>query len=88
MTDIVGALCKQARKDFAGSFDAGHRETAGARRNTRFFRLVGRPDAAARAAINQHLDAITEIMVASAGNDAPRVSMMWVMAPLPGADDS
>jgi DNA-binding transcriptional ArsR family regulator len=86
MKEIVRSLCRQASKDFASSFDAPHRESEGRRRNVRFFRLVGRPDAAAREAINKHLDAINEIIVASAGNDEPRVSLMWVLAPLSGDD--
>lgn len=86
MKAIVDALSKQASRDFAKGFAAAHRETAGRRRNMRFFRLVGRPDAATLERINTHLDAITELMVGSAHEEGDRLSLMWVAAPLEGKD--
>lgn len=86
MKEIVDALSKQASRDFAKGFATTHRETAGRRRNMRFFRLVGRPGAATLELINAHLDAITELMVGCAHQKGPRMSLMWVAAPLEGKD--
>jgi predicted ArsR family transcriptional regulator len=80
MCRIVGALCRQADRDFARGFAAGHSKTAGVRRNTRWFRLVGRPDEATLELINAHLDAVTELMAASANGPGERIALTWVAA--------
>jgi hypothetical protein len=83
---IVASICKQAAKDFARGFRAPHLSTAGARRNVRFSRLVGRPDAAALQRINAHLDAITDILAASAQGRGKRIAVSWVVAPQHGRE--
>ncbi|MBL8542501.1 MAG: hypothetical protein JNJ63_01710 [Hyphomonadaceae bacterium] len=40
---LVASICKQANRDFSRGVNAPHRKTSGARRNTRFGRLVARP---------------------------------------------
>ncbi len=81
MKAIAGAICKQATRDFSRGFDAPHRNPVGATRNVRFGRLVGRPDAATLKRINTHLDAITELLLASTHGTGPRIAMTWVVAP-------
>jgi len=84
LRDLVASICRQASRDFARGFDASHRKTAGAKRNTRFARLVGRPDAETMAQINAHLDAVTELIAESAGGAGERVAFTWVTSPLRG----
>lgn len=79
---LAGSICKQATRDFTRGANAPHRKTSGARRNTRFGRLVGRPDAEAMEQINFHLDAITEVLAQSAAGDGERVAFSWVMSPV------
>lgn len=79
---LVSAICKQTQRDFTRGFDAPHRRTTGARRNTRFGRLVCRPDAKTLEQINAHLDAVTELIASCANGPGERVAFTWVVAPL------
>ncbi len=78
---LVASICKQANRDFSRGVNAPHRKTSGARRNTRFGRLVARPDTETMEQINAHLDAVTELLAASAAGDGERVAFSWVMSP-------
>lgn len=78
---LVSSICKQALRDFTRGFDVPHRRTSGLRRNTRFFRLVCRADAATLEQINAHLDAITELISASSTDQGERIAFTCVVAP-------
>lgn len=78
---VAASMCRQAKKDFSDGFKAAHKKTSGTGRNIRFGRLVGRPDAATLKRINAHLDAVTELVSASASEAGERVAFTWVMAP-------
>ncbi len=81
MEALVGAMCKQAARDFARGVVAPHRETLGETRNVRFARLVCRPDADTLRQINAHLDAVTELIARSADGDGARIAYAWVVTP-------
>ncbi len=81
---IVGSICKQANRDYTRGRGASHCRVSGASRNLRFARLVGRPDSATLAKVNEHLEAINELLAESAEGDAGVVSFSFVLAPRGG----
>ncbi|MEZ5994145.1 MAG: helix-turn-helix domain-containing protein [Hyphomonadaceae bacterium] len=78
---IVGSICKQASRDFARGRSASHCRVSGAGRNLRFARLIGRPDQATLAKMNEHLEAIGDLLAESAGGNGEVVTLSWVLAP-------
>jgi AcrR family transcriptional regulator len=88
LQDIVASVSRQAARDFSAGFDAPHCDTSGPRRNLRFLRMVGRPDAATLQKINAHLDAVTELMAKSAQGSGNRIALTWVAAPQADTDDA
>jgi DNA-binding transcriptional ArsR family regulator len=81
---IVGSICKQANRDYARARSASHCRVTGASRNLRFARLISRPDSVTLAKMNEHLEAIAELLAESAEGDAGVVSFSWVLAPRGG----
>ncbi len=83
ITQSATALCRQAERDFATGIQQAEAVTEGPRRNLGFFRVLGapRPDALAR--INQHLEAIAELLWEQPQADAPLISLAWTLAPIP-----
>lgn len=81
---LVSSICKQSQRDFLRGFEAEHRRTSGPLRNTRFARLVCRPDPETLERINAHLDAITELITEAADGDGERVAFTWIATPLKG----
>lgn len=84
LKSLVGSICKQSQRDFARGFEAPHRSTSGPLRNTRFARLVCRPDAKTLEQINAHLDAVAELVTQAADGDGERVAFTWIATPLRG----
>ena len=82
----AAAMLRQAERDFAEGFDheAVHE---GAQRNHGFFRLIARPSPAAMAEINDHLDAIADILWRSNTDTGEPVALSWAMAPLSDETD-
>lgn len=79
---MVAAMTRQIARDFADGAALPARRSEGEDRNCRFFRLLGRPDAAGRARINACLAEITEILWTSGDKDEPLLAVDWVMTPL------
>lgn len=81
----AAAVLRQAERDFADGFALGGIHE-GPERNHGFFRLIARPDAAAQAEINEHLQAIADILWRSNTQTGAPVALSWAMAPL--SDDT
>jgi DNA-binding transcriptional ArsR family regulator len=78
---VVAALARQAERDFAAGVRRRDARTKGAARDLGFFRIVARPTAAQRAALNRHLAAIAELLW-SARKGKGAVSLAWILAPV------
>jgi AcrR family transcriptional regulator len=83
MKAVVRGLCRQAERDFARGIDAAGAVAGGPQANLRFFRLVGRPDAATLERINAHLEAAAGLMFDSARGAGAPLTLTWVGAPQP-----
>lgn len=81
--DVVGALTRQADRDFQSGIQAPHARPGGADRNLGLFRLVGSPSKATLGKINAHLQAVYDLLLLD-GEAGDRLALTWVMAPLPG----
>lgn len=79
---LNAAQCRQSERDFARGLESADAVAEGPGKNLRSFRIVGRPDAETLAAINRHLDQITELLWASADGDGTPVVVSCVGAPL------
>lgn len=88
ISDIVAGITRQMARDFAAGIGTSSKAVEGEGRNLGFFRLVGRPSPAQLARINANLAEILEVFYASSGNDHPRISLGWVMAPVGTEDGS
>jgi DNA-binding transcriptional ArsR family regulator len=81
MRQIVGALCRQANRDFDRGLEAGGAEAAGDGRNLGFFRLIARADPASLRKINSLLDEVGNLMWECDDPDGTPVALTWVMTP-------
>lgn len=82
MDQTVAAMSRQLRKDFATGLENDGAKRTGQLRDLGFFRFVGRPSREGLKEINQHLDAIADILWADQDLNRPVVSLGWIMAPL------
>jgi DNA-binding transcriptional ArsR family regulator len=82
MARVVASLARQMERDFAKASRRQAGVTVGKRRTLGFFRLVGAPDAKTLAAINRHLDQVTELLWNAEGPERRLVALGWVMAPV------
>jgi len=82
----TAAMLRQAERDFSEGFDHGAIHE-GEDRNHGFLRLIARPDAAALAEINTHLDAIADILWRSNTDTGAPIALSWAMAPLSDETD-
>ncbi len=81
METTVAAMTRQFHKDFAAGLEIDRAKRTGPQRDLGFFRFVGRPSRDGLREINQHLDAIAEILWNDQDLDRPAISLGWVMAP-------
>lgn len=79
---LNAAQCRQTERDFRRGLKAPDAVADGPGKNLRTFRLVGRPDAKALAAINEHLEAIADLIWNSADGDGNPIAVSCVVAPL------
>jgi DNA-binding transcriptional ArsR family regulator len=82
MEQTVASMTKQFRKDFSAGLDDEHARRTGQFRDLGFYRFVGRPSREGLKAINDHLDAIADILWTDQDPERPAVALGWVMAPL------
>lgn len=83
MHRVVGALARQAERDFARG-QADESATAdGEARNLGFYRMVAKPGPERLARINALLEEIGELMWEEGDPDEAAVVLTWVMAPAP-----
>jgi DNA-binding transcriptional ArsR family regulator len=85
MKRCAAAVLRQAERDFAEGFANGGVHD-GAGRNHGFFRLIARPSPVALAEINDHLQAIADILWRSNTDTGEPVAVSWALAPL--SDDT
>ncbi|MEE2566855.1 helix-turn-helix domain-containing protein [Hyphobacterium marinum] len=83
LSNTAMAILRQAERDVADAFSMADTHAEGPERNHGFFRLAARPDAATLAAINDHLDAIADLLWSSNAENGRPVSLAWALAPLP-----
>lgn len=79
---LNSAQARQSERDFKRGLKSADAVTEGPGKNLRTFRLVGRPDADALAEINEHLEAIAELIWNSADGDGTPIAVSCVVAPL------
>lgn len=79
---LNSAQARQSERDFRRGLKSKEAVTEGPGKNLRTFRIVGRPDEAALAKINEHLEAIAELVWDSADGDGPPIAVSCVVAPL------
>lgn len=82
LSNNAAAILRQAERDFADAFTMDDLHSEGAKRNHGFFRLAARPDAETLAAINSHLDAITDLLWSANTEDGRPMALAWALAPL------
>ena len=87
MQTIVTALTRQFDKDFRNGLANGRARRSGRYRDLGYFRFVGRPSKQGLARINEHLEAIAEILWADQDADASAIAFGWVMAPADGVSE-
>lgn len=80
---LAAVQCRQAERDFARGLGSGEIVGEGSAKNAWMFRLVGSPDEETLAKINEHIEAIAELIWSSTGQDNPLIVMSGVMAPMP-----
>jgi len=85
VTRCASAMLRQSDRDFTEGFrhDARHE---GETRNHGFFRLIARPSPEALEEINEHLNAIADILWRANSKTGAPVAVSWAMAPL--SDDT
>lgn len=81
MREIVGALCREAERDFSRGLDRGG-PTQGPQRTLGFFRQVSRTSKASLKRINALLDEIAEVLWEDPDPDGELVALTWTMSPL------
>jgi DNA-binding transcriptional ArsR family regulator len=84
MEAIVASMTRQMDRDFRAGMASPARRADGETRNLGFFRLMGRPDAAALARINLCLGEVAELLWQAGDPDADLVCLSWVFAPIAG----
>lgn len=82
MARSVAAMSNQFQRDFSTGLDNPTAKRTGQYRDLGFYRFVGRPSASGLKQVNQHLDAIAEILWTDQDPDRPAVALGWIMAPL------
>lgn len=79
---------RQTARDFARGLKSGQVIGSGPEKNAWIYRLVGAPDAATMAQINEHLEAIAKLFWQSTGKDNPLIVMSAIVAPVPRPNQS
>ncbi len=86
MGAVVGALARQAARDFENAQARGDAVAEGSGRDLGFFRLAAAPDAEALAELNALFDQISELFWRSARGGGRRVALTWFLTPLEPAE--
>ncbi|MHA7818167.1 MAG: helix-turn-helix domain-containing protein [Erythrobacter sp.] len=83
MRRVVGALSRQADRDFARGIAGEGALAESEARNLGFYRMVAKPSPARLARVNQLLEEIGELFWEEDGAEEDAVVLTWVMAPAP-----
>lgn len=78
----VGAISRQAHRDFVQGLTHPEAQLEGAERNLGFFRLINRPSAECLREINGYLERIAEILWEERDMDQPLIAFAWTLTPL------
>lgn len=85
-TRLAAVQCRQAQRDFARGLESGEIVGEGTGKNAWMYRLVGAPDEETLKKINEHIEAIAELIWSSAGQDNPLVVVSGIVAPVPSIE--
>jgi predicted transcriptional regulator len=78
----VGAICRQAHRDFVQGLTHPDAQLEGPERNLGFFRLINRPSAESLREINGYIERIAEILWEERDMDQPLIAFAWALTPL------
>lgn len=84
----VGAVCRQAHRDFVEGMTHPDAQLEGPERNLGFFRLINRPSAESLREINGYIERIAEILWEERDTDQPLIAFAWTLTPLHEKADS
>ncbi|MEZ5680594.1 MAG: helix-turn-helix domain-containing protein [Erythrobacter sp.] len=78
---MADAALRQASRDFERGLARDDAQTEGPERKLGFYRSVNRCDPATLAKVNEHLDAIAELLWSARDEEQPLLTFAWAMAP-------
>jgi predicted transcriptional regulator len=78
----VGAISRQAHRDFVQGLTHPDAQLDGAERNLGFFRLINRPSPDSLREINGYIERIAEILWEERDMDQPLIAFAWTLTPL------
>ena len=84
----VGAISRQAHRDFVQGLNHPQAQLDGAERNLGFFRLINRPSPESLREINGYIERIAEILWEERDMDQPLIAFAWTLTPLHEKADS
>ncbi|MEZ6000837.1 ArsR/SmtB family transcription factor [Hyphomonas sp.] len=78
----VGAVSRQAHRDFVQGLTHPDAQLEGPGRNLGFFRLINRPSRESLQEINGYIERIAEILWEERDMDQPLIAFAWTLTPL------
>jgi len=78
----VGAVCRQAHRDFVEGLSHPDARLDGPERNLGFFRLINRPSPESLREINGYIERIAEILWEEHDMNQPLIAFAWTLTPL------